>query len=178
MDDRMETLLAKQEICELACRYSRGLDRLDPDLLLSVFCEDGWCEYGFSNCSPREFVDFAMSALRDHEANQHMIGNTLIEVEGDEAFGEVYFNAYHKVKTDTGFEDVIIAGRYLDRYEKREGQWKMAYRSERVDWSRSQATSDSYFDQAPDCLRGSRRDDAVYDRKRRRRERQGDLTPL
>ena len=31
MNDRIETLLAKQEIYELACRYSRGLDRLDAE---------------------------------------------------------------------------------------------------------------------------------------------------
>jgi hypothetical protein len=167
MDARIEILLAKQEIYELACRYSRGLDRLDRDLLLSVFHEDGWCEYGFSNCPPREFIDYAINALQGHEANQHMIGNVLIEVGGDEAFGEVYFNAYHKVQTGSGFEDVIIAGRYLDRYEKREGQWKMAYRSERVDWSRTEPTRDSYFELAPDCLRGGRRDDAVFDHANR-----------
>ena len=115
MDARIETLLAKQEIYELACSYSRGLDRLDAGLLLSVFCEDGWCEYGFSNCSPREFVDYAINALRGHEANQHMIGNVLIDVAGDEAFGEDYFNAYHTVRVDAAFEDIIIAGRYLDR---------------------------------------------------------------
>ena len=32
----------------------------------------------------------------------------------DEAFGEVYFRAYHKVEGPDGFEDLIIAGRYLD----------------------------------------------------------------
>lgn len=167
MNDQLETLLAKQEIYELACRYSRGLDRLDAALLLSVFHEDGWCEYGFSNCPPGEFVNFAINALQGHEANQHMVGNVLIEVEGDQAFGEVYFNAYHKVKGETGFEDIIIAGRYIDRYEKRNGQWKMAYRSERVDWSRTEASRDSYFDMAPDGLRGGRQDDAVYDKSNR-----------
>lgn len=168
MSDKLETLLAKQDIYELACKYMRGLDRLDRDLLLSVFFDDGRCEYGFSNGSPAEFIGFAIDALSGHEANHHMIGNTLIDVEGDEAWGEVYFNAYHKIKGEDGFEDVIIAGRYLDRYEKRDGIWKMAYRSERVDWSRTQATSDSYFDLAPDCLRGGRLDDAVYDRDRRK----------
>jgi len=168
MNEKIETLLAKQEIYELACRYSRGLDRLDADLLLSVFHLDGWCEYGFSNCPAREFVTFCIGALQAHEANQHMIGNTLIEVEGDEAFGEVYFNAYHKVRGENGFEDIIIAGRYLDRYEKRDGHWKMAYRSERVDWSRTEPSRDNYFDLAPDCLRGGRADDAVYDRSNRR----------
>jgi len=167
MDDKIATLLAKQEIYELACRYSRGLDRLDRELLLSVFHEDGWCEYGFSNGIPSDFIDFAIGALKDHEANQHMVGNVLIDVVGDEAFGEVYFNAYHKIRTDQGFEDVIIAGRYLDRYECRDGEWKMAYRSERVDWSRTEQSQDSYFDQAPDCLRGERNTDAVYQRDNR-----------
>jgi hypothetical protein len=99
-----------------------------------------------------------------------MIGNVLIEVEGNEAFGEVYFHAYHKVPAEQGFDDVIIAGRYLDRYELRDGVWKIAYRSERNDWSRSQPTNDPYFDASPDGLRGARLDDAVYDRDSRRKK--------
>jgi hypothetical protein len=168
VSDRVEALLDKQEIHELSCKYMRGLDRLDEDLLLSVFFEDGWCDYGFTEGTPAEFIQFAITALKDHASNQHMIGNVLIELEGNEAYGEVYFNAYHKVMSESGFEDVIIAGRYLDRYEKREGVWKFAYRSEVVDWSRTQPTSDSYFDHAPDGLRGGRQDDRVYDRENRR----------
>ena len=179
MNDTIEQYLAKQEIYELSCRYMRGLDRLDETLLLSTFSQDAWCEYGFVNCPAREFVQFAMGALKEHAANQHMIGNVLIEFDSaeafDEAFGEVYFNAYHKVPSseagagsENSFDDVIIAGRYLDRYVREDNQWKFAYRSERVDWSRTQPTADVYFDQAPDCLRGSRQDDAVYTTQNRR----------
>ena len=167
MNDPIAQYLAKQEIYELSCRYMRALDRLDEALLLSTFAADAWCEYGFVNCPAREFAQFAMGALKEHAANQHMIGNVFIEFEGDEAFGEVYFNAYHKVPggDDAGenrFDDVVIAGRYLDRYIRENDQWKFAYRSERVDWSRTQPTADPYFEQAPDCLRGGRQDDAVY----------------
>ncbi len=169
MTDPLQELADKQAITELVYRYMRGLDRLDGDLLLAQFHEDGWCEYGFSNCEPRQFVEFAMQALSTHVANHHFVGNILIDLEGDEAFGEVYFNAYHKVPSEQGFEDVIIAGRYLDRYERRGDEWKFAYRSERVDWSRTQASADTYFEQAPDCLRGARRDDAVYRRHDRYR---------
>jgi SnoaL-like domain len=169
MSDPLTQLLAKQDIYELSCLYMRGLDRHDGDLVKSVFFEDGWCEYGFFNASPAEFVDFAIGALKEHAANQHMLGNVLIEFEGEEAFGEVYFRAYHKIKAEDGsYDDVIIAGRYLDRYECRDGVWKMAYRSEVVDWSNSQPTNDPYFDMAPDGLRGARRDDAVYRRDNRR----------
>jgi hypothetical protein len=167
--DNLEILLTKQSCYDLACRYSRGLDRLDPELLRSVFFEDAFCEYGFYNGPPAAFIDFAMQALGSHTANHHMLGHALIEVEGNEAFGEVYFQAYHKSMGESGYEDLIIAGRYIDRYEKREGVWKIAYRSERNDWSRTQPTNDVYFDVAPDGLRGSRRDDAVYDRANRYR---------
>ena len=169
MNDRIEEYLAKQEIYELSCRYMRGLDRLDEELLLSVFFADAWCDYGFTKGPATEFASYCVNALQAHIANQHMIGNVLIDVEGDEAFGEVYFHAYHKVAGESGFEDVIIAGRYIDRYEKRDNTWKFAYRSERVDWSRTQPTQDSYFELAPDCLRGGRQDDAVYDKSNRRR---------
>lgn len=169
MSNTIESVIAKQDIYELVCNYSRGLDRWDADLLNSVFFEDAFCEYGFINGSAKEFVDYAMQALQNHTANQHIVGNVLIDIEGDEAFGEVYFNAYHKIKGEQGFEDVLIAGRYLDRYEKRSGVWKMAYRSERVDWSHSRPTNDPYFELATDSLFGSRRDDAVYDKDARRK---------
>jgi len=170
-NDATLTLLAKQEIYELSCKYMRGLDRLDAELMKSVFFEDAWCEYGFINCPAGEFVDFCMMALGGHVANHHMIGNVLIEVEGDEAFGEVYFHAYHKspVPSGDGFEDLIIAGRYLDRYEKRGGVWKYAYRAEVNDWSRTTPTNDPYFDMMTNGLRGSRQDDRVYDKVNRRK---------
>lgn len=162
MDERIQAYLAKQDIYELCCRYMRGLDRHDPELMLEQFWTDGWCEYGFYNSSPGEFIQFCMEALSDHVANQHLIGNVLIDIEGDEAFGEVYFQAYHKLAGEHGFDDMIIAGRYLDRYECRDGVWKFAYRSEVVDWSRTSPTSDPYFELAPDCLRGERRGDRVF----------------
>jgi hypothetical protein len=168
-DERIEGYLAKQEIYELACKYCRALDRLDAELMRSVFFEDAYCEYGFYNGPPAQFAEFAMGALGGHAANQHMLGNVLIEVEGDEAFGEVYFHAYHKLAaaSGSGFDDLVIAGRYIDRYEKRDGVWKIAYRSERNDWSRTTPTNDPYFDMAPNGLRGSRADDAVYDKTNR-----------
>jgi len=162
MDETVQRVIAKQAIYELSCRYSRGLDRLDRQALLQVFSRNAYCEYGFINGTPEEFVAYAMNALRGHIANQHMVGNHLIEFEGDQAFGEIYFNAYHKFEVDGVNQDMIIAGRYLDIYEIEDGQWKMAYRSERVDWSRSEPSKDPYFANAPKTLLGARSGDAVY----------------
>jgi hypothetical protein len=171
MNDAIEALLSKQQITELTYRYMRGLDRWDRALLLSLFHADAWCAYGFLDGEPELFVDHALDALSCHVANHHFVGNILIDLEGDEAFGEVYFNAYHKLPAGEGFEDLLIAGRYLDRYERRDGCWKFAYRSERVDWSHSRPSHDPYFQLVPNGLVGARTDDAVYDRGARYRPR-------
>jgi hypothetical protein len=97
-----------------------------------------------------------------------MIGNSLIEFDDDDentAYGEIYFNAYHKTIENGVKTDVIIAGRYLDRYERRDGIWKIAYRSEVNDWSKTEPTNDPYFDDS-DCHRGKRQDDDVYHREK------------
>ena len=166
--DAIQELLAKQAIYELSCRYMRGLDRLHRASLESVFSRNAYCEYGFINGTPEEFIDYALNALQSHHANHHMIGNALIEFGDEEAFGEIYFHAYHKIEGEEAPLDLIIAGRYIDRYVLEDGVWKIAYRSERNDWSRTQATADPYFASAPSSLTGSRRDDVVFRRDNRK----------
>ena len=50
-------------ILDILAGHSRGLDRLDAELLRSVFFEDAFCEYGFYNGEPGAFIEFAMAAL-------------------------------------------------------------------------------------------------------------------
>ena len=68
----------------------RGLDRLDGDLERSVFWDDAFCSYGIYEGGPNEFVDYCQTALATHASNHHFIGQINIDVEGNEAFGEVY----------------------------------------------------------------------------------------
>jgi len=166
----VDELLAKQEIADLVARYMRGLDRLDKELLRSTFHDDATTDYGFFQGGPDDFVAMAHTALQDHLANHHMIGQTIIDVEGDVAFGEIYFQAFHRIVTEGVERDLFISGRYVDRYEKRDGHWKIAFRSEVNDWARNDPATDDYFAATPDSLRGARiPDDASYDRETLRR---------
>ncbi len=162
----IEELLAKQEITDLVGLYMRGLDRLDRELLRSTFHDDATTDYGFFKGGPDAFCDMAMNALKEHLANHHMIGQVNIDVEGDTAFGEVYFQAFHRILAEGEERDLFISGRYVDRYEKRNDQWKFAFRSEVNDWARNDPATDDYFAATPDSLRGARKpDDAVYQRE-------------
>ena len=161
----VEELLAKQEITDLVGRYMRGLDRLDKTLLRSTFHDDASTDYGFFQGGPDDFVEMAYNALKGHSANHHMIGQVNIELESDTlAFGEVYFQAFHRIVTDDEERDLFISGRYVDRYEKRDGEWKFAFRSEVNDWARNDPATDDYFQTNTQSLRGGRLDDFSYQR--------------
>jgi hypothetical protein len=161
----VQALLAKEDIRTLSRQYMRGLDRLDADLLRSVFFDDAQVDYGFYRGSAQQFVAFAMRALHDHHANHHFIGQMSVDLEGDIAFGEIYFQAFHRI-VEAGVEkDLFIAGRYVDRYERRHGIWKIAFRAEVNDWARTDAAADGFFRSAPEALRGARGADDLSSRR-------------
>ena len=164
-DARLEAAADKIEIIDLSSNYMRGLDRLDGDIERSVFWDDAYLEYGIYEGGPDGFVEFCQTGLKSHAANHHFIGQVNIELNGEEAFGEVYYQAFHRVKNEQGEDrDLFISGRYVDRYERRSGTWKIAYRSELVDWVREEAAADAWF-AGSDMIVGARKpDDPLYKR--------------
>lgn len=171
---RLQEAADRLEIMALSGRYMRGLDRLDAEALGGVFWPDAWLEYGIYTGAAAPFVSFCMEALRTHGANHHMLGQMNIELAGSEAFGEIYYQAYHRTFAEDGAaRDLFISGRYIDRYEQREGQWRIAYRSELVDWTRDEAAADDWFAGSKMILGARKPDDPLYDRARMRAQARG-----
>jgi hypothetical protein len=164
-DPAMQLLIDKQDIFELSMRYMRGLDRLDLDLLKSVYWPDATDARGFIDGNAHEFCAFAVDLLAAHHANHHMLGQALIEVESNTAHGEIYFQAFHRL-AEAGVEsDFWVIGRYIDRYERRGGVWKIAHRAELNDSCSNQPASDDWLRNTPEALRGARgRADLSYNR--------------
>ncbi len=167
----LQRVIDRAAIESLAGTYMRGLDRRDPVLLRSVFHDDASTHYGAFTGDPVEFAEMAMRALASHEANQHLIGQINLwfadEPAGDgvrRAAGEVYFQAFHRVRADNGDRtDLFIAGRYVDRYEWRAGHWGITHRTEIVDWARTEPTSDDYQPHRPHLVTGRHgHDDLSY----------------
>jgi hypothetical protein len=166
MSNRESEYLDREEIRELSRRYMRGLDRLDGTLLNSVFASDATVDYGFFQGSATDFVDFALGVLTEHEANHHFIGQMMVDVSGERAVGEIYFQAFHRIIQDdgqdggkSGKKDLFIAGRYLDRYERKDGNWRIAFRSEVNDWSRTDPAADEALTHNPAAIIGKRAPD-------------------
>src|SRR3954447_22274581 len=79
----------KQEIRELIYRYCRGADRLDAELMRSAYHDDAFDDHGAIRASRDEYVDTVMEVLGQHYlSTTHLIGNQLIELNGDRARSE------------------------------------------------------------------------------------------
>lgn len=158
---RLRLLEDRQSILDLVYLYCRGLDRLDEPTLCSVYHDDATEDRGEGVFvgPAHEMARLAMGQLRTaYAASQHFIGNVLIDVAGDVAFGEAYFQAYHRYaeRPDRPPVELIMAGRYLDRFERRGGTWKIAHRKMLNDWSRTQPVADPWLQRHPGAHRSVR----------------------
>jgi hypothetical protein len=138
-DERLEVLWAKHEISDAMLHYCRGIDRSDEQLIRSAYHEDAYDDHGFGGGhSGWEMAAAYGGEKSPYKAAQHFIGNMLIEVEGDSASSETYFVALHRFEHEGTDYDFIIAGRYVDQWERRGGPFKIARRTLVWDWMRTE----------------------------------------
>ncbi len=136
-DAELHAVIDKQAISDVIHRLARAIDRCDKALIASCFHEDATDDHGSFKGTAAEFCDWVIPVLQSMEATQHNIHNVLIELSGSNALSESYFVAHHRIATPDGPNDMIAAGRYLDRFEKRDGKWRIAHRHAIYDWSRN-----------------------------------------
>lgn len=131
--DRLAQLLDKQEIGEALARFSRGIDRLDREICLSAFHEDAEMAAGPFVGSAAECADWAFPM---HEQGQilthHALLNTTIDLDGDTAHVETYYLFVARNKDESLMQ---AGGRYIDRFERRGGAWKIALRTNAIEWA-------------------------------------------
>lgn len=154
----LRDLAARRDIAEAAHLYMRGLDRLDAGLQRRAFHDDAVVDCGLMKGTADEFVAFSQDFLGKLEASHHLLGQHRIEIAGNSARGEVYFQAWHGVRDEAGgVRDLFIAGRYLDEYACRDGEWRITARLLVTDWVKDDPGSLDFFAINPGALRGGRR---------------------
>ena len=165
MTDQLQDLIDKQAIMELSYRYSRGCDRVDVDLLAGVYWPDGTDDHGMFKGSATEYLDWVIPVLEAMVATHHDNTNILIDLDGDKAAGEVHWTGYYQVEIDGASHDQLAVGRYIDRYERRNGEWRILHRTCVTDWFRMEPTNRDLRGNPDQTLVGKRgREDLVYQR--------------
>ena len=142
MDEKLRELLEKQEIIDAIHRIARGTDRADFALFKSGYHDGAIDDHGLFSGPVEDLLPFFKDANKTFICTQHVVTNIHIELLGDKANTETYFNAFHRRRDQDGkLWDDWLKGRYLDRFEKRKGVWRTANRLCAWDWTHTQPAS-------------------------------------
>lgn len=166
----LDELRSHAEIAEVVMRYCRAFDRCDHDLLLSCFHPDATHEHGAFQGLSSDFCILGLETVRGVVLTHHQLGQISIEIDGERAYVESYFTSYHRFGAHppaggNPHEDRIMGGRYVDRFERRDGVWRIARRQGVNEWLRYEPASERGFFERPARERGRRdRGDPVYRR--------------
>lgn len=133
---KLQELIDREEIRSLIHAYCNAADRHDHAKMRSLYHEDAIDEHGHMSKGPAmDFIDKLPEIQAPMEILHHNVTTINLALDGDRAEGEVYLIALHRVKGPDGPFDVLVGGRYFDRYERRDGRWKFAHRAIVADWA-------------------------------------------
>jgi len=156
---------AEKQIVDCLLSYTRGIDRLDPDAILAAFHSGALLE-GYQVDALVPIEDFALPVVerlrKRYSSTQHRLSNTKIDFNDDGAIAESYILAYHVQPADEDSPDRLwtFSGRYIDYFEDRDGQWRIAKRFLRADWTRIETIDEKMPNK---FISGSRdKDDPIY----------------
>ena len=135
-DARLQDLLDRQDLADLVLRYCRCIDRRQFDKLRPLYHADARHDHGgMFQGNPADLIAWLSRTTPAAMVTHHFVGNMLFQVDGDRAEGEIYTINTHRFPAATGARDYIASGRYLDRYERRNGVWRFSFRQRIADWT-------------------------------------------
>jgi len=134
-DDQLQQLLKdvqylkdRQAILDVVMRQARGHDRHDKELMNSCFWDDGADEHGQFVTPGSEYGDWANAThAAGYFLHMHNITNHSCEIDGDTAHTESYVIGAMLPRSGPG-RAWFVSGRYIDRLERRDGEWKILLR--------------------------------------------------
>ncbi|SPB18217.1 hypothetical protein NOV72_05416 [Caballeronia novacaledonica] len=134
----LQQLVDKAAIYDVMCRYARGVDRGDWELLRSAYHADAYDDHVDFKGNVDGLIAWLQERFAGVDNSTHFLGNFLVEFAGpDLALVETYY-ASRRLRAPSEREAADLAagdalcrqswGRYVDRFERRNGEWRVANR--------------------------------------------------
>jgi SnoaL-like domain len=137
MDEDLRRLVDEQAIYRRLVDYCRGVDRGDAALVASVYHADGTDDHGSFQGLGVDFAEYVTRRLDRYEATMHTIANPVIMFTGpDLALVECHVCARQRRTEDGGVVLETFGGRYVDRFERRDSEWRIAHRTCVHEWDK------------------------------------------
>jgi hypothetical protein len=122
---------------------ARGVDRFDGALLAVCIAPDATLDMGGDKpVSGAAFVEMLKRPAQSPAGRMHVVSNQRIVLNGAEAWSESHVLSCQTNLVGEGEQTRIRAGRYLDRFIRRDGAWKLIARTFIDEWSRVDAVKE------------------------------------
>ena len=146
MDERLARLLDRQEIERVIQSYCRGIDRRDLALVRACYHDDATDHHGSFFGTADEYVVWVDKLLARYRFTTHALHQITIEFgeAPDRAAAETYGVSVHRGDPSKPHQNLATAFRYLDRFERRDGTWRIAARQVVLDWTRAELAGDAW----------------------------------
>ncbi|MDA0820005.1 MAG: nuclear transport factor 2 family protein [Proteobacteria bacterium] len=154
----------REAIRDVIGAYAHAIDRRRWDMMPQLFHADATFGFGPVQGNWEEFVGQAQAIIDPCLATQHQLGQIQFGFEDDTCHTETYFTAMHTIPAGYPVPDVfpdkgkvysaVIAGRYVDRFEQRSGQWRIAQRTGLYDWREFREVRGVDLSELPDGMAG------------------------
>lgn len=146
-DEFVERLKAEHAIREVLQHYVRANDRLQFEDLAQAYHPDAYDDHGTYKGDVRGLIAWIAERHKTIEQSMHLTAAPLIEIDGDAAHVETYCILVQHERT--GCVDLatrlpaycryVFGLRYVDRFERRAGDWRIARRTVVWEWSQQEA---------------------------------------
>lgn len=128
--ERLDALYDRQDITQQLTNYARAVDRHDHALGKAIFHPDAPADYGtMFQGSAHEFIDWCLESQLGLISQSHQFSTITIWLDGDTARSETYGDSTSRWRGADGQIHVRrTLGRYVDRWDRRDGTWRIAAR--------------------------------------------------
>jgi hypothetical protein len=134
LPEELKDLLAREQIRDCIARLARGEDRRSAELISASYWPDASTDFGMFAGSFAEYLAWVVPGSPAIPVTQHILGQSVIALDRAAARVETHVTSYHRINMGTEERDVVIGGRYLDRFEQRGNEWRIVNRTMLYDW--------------------------------------------
>ena len=131
-----DTISDRNDIIDLAVRYTWALDTKNVDDLRNVFAPDATAMLRGVECRGiDEIIARIGGAIVRLDHTQHLVGNHQVTIDGDTGTHRCQLHSQHVRAGIDGGETFVVGGYYEDRVARTADGWRIVHRTMQQTWS-------------------------------------------
>ncbi len=128
--DRLQVLFDERDIERTLKQFARAMDDRDWTAMADILADDAQGDFGTGRLRGSAAIVALIRGFLDNcGPTQHLLGNVVIDVDGDTAISRAYVHDVHLGSDADPFSRFYSLGDYTDTWQRRpDGSWRLKER--------------------------------------------------